>query len=185
MSKVGKKPITIPQGLEVKKNGDVLEFKNKNGILTLKILPQVEAVIENDKLSFVIKNNNDLQAQANWGTMRALAQNAIIGLTDGFKKVLAMQGVGFRANLEGSNLVLNIGFSHPVRFALPEGVKVLVEKNNIIISGIDKALVGQIAAQIRALKKPNPYLGTGIHYKDEIIKTKAGKKAMGTTGASA
>lgn len=184
MSKVGKKPIIIPQGLEVRNNDGVLEFKNKNGVLTLKILPQVKAVIENDKLSFAVKNNDDLQAQANWGTMRALAQNAISGLTDGFKKVLEMQGVGFRANLEGGNLVLNIGFSHPVRFILPEGVKVSVEKNNITISGIDKALVGQIAAQIRALKKPSPYLGTGIRYKDEVIKTKAGKKAMGATGAA-
>lgn len=183
MSKIGKKPIVIPQGLEVGKTDGVLEFKNKNGVLALKILPQIEATIENEKLSFAIKNNG-LQAQANWGTMRALAQNAILGLTDGFKKVLEMQGVGFRASLESGALVLNIGFSHPVKFIPPEGVKVTVEKNNIAIFGIDKALVGRTAAQIRSLKKPNPYLGTGIRYKDEVIKIKAGKKAMGATGAA-
>src|SRR3989344_3995190 len=131
MSKVGKKPIVIPQGLEIKKTDGVLEFKNKDAVLTLE-----------------------------------------------------MQGVGFRAALEGNTLVLNIGFSHPVRFALPEGVKVAIEKNNILISGTDKAMVGQIAAKIRAFKKPNSYLGTGIRYKNEVVKLKAGKKAASTTGAA-
>ena len=183
MSKVGKKPIVIPQGLEIKKTDGVLEFKNKDAVLTLKILPQVDTIIENNILSFMIKSE-DLQAKANWGTMRALAQNAILGLTSGFKKILEMQGVGFRAALEGNTLVLNIGFSHPVRFALPEGVKVAIEKNNILISGTDKALVGQIAAKIRAFKKPNSYLGTRIRYKNEVVKLKAGKKAASTTGAA-
>lgn len=113
---------------------------------------------------------------ANWGTMRALVNNAIIGVDRGFEKVLKIEGIGYKANLDGNSLILNIGFSHVVKFNTPEGIKIVVEKNIIKISGIDKNLVGQTAADIRAFKKPEPYKGKGIRYEGEIVKIKAGKK---------
>lgn len=184
MSKVGKKPIVIPKGVEVKRTDGVLEFKGKETVLVLNLLPDVEAKIEGDTLLITVTGNT-LQSRANWGTMRSLAQNAVIGVSEGFKKVLELRGVGFRANLEGSVLVLNVGFSHTVRFEPPASVKIAIEKNNIVtVSGVDKALVGQAAAKIRSIKKPNPYRGTGIRYKDEVVKIKAGKKVAGATGAA-
>lgn len=181
MSKIGKKLIIIPQGIEVKKTDRILEFKGKNAALSLDLLPDIEVKIEDGRLSFSAQKNT-IQARSNWGTMRSLAQNAIIGVSDGFKKVLELRGVGYRASLKGDTLVLSVGFSHPVEFKPPAGIKLSVEKSNVIVSGADKALVGQAAAKIRAIKKPNPYLGSGIRYKDEVIKMKAGKKAAGTTG---
>ena len=117
--------------------------------------------------------------------MRALAQNAILGVNGGFTKELEIQGIGYRAVAEGANLVLSIGFSHPVKFTPPAGIKVIVEKNFIKVSGVDKNLVGEVAAKIRALKKPEPYKGKGIRYKGEVVKIKAGKKAVSTAGAGA
>jgi len=186
MSKIGKKPIVIPEGVNVKVAGGVLEVSSKDGKKSLKfaLLPNVEASIAENNLSFKAIAN-DAQSRANWGTIRSLANNAIIGMTADFKKVLEFQGVGFRASVEGKTLVLNIGFSHPVKFEIPAGITITVEKNNITIAGIDKYLVGQVATKIRAFKKPNPYRGTGIKYKDEIVKRKAGKKASSGTGAAA
>lgn len=183
MSKIGKKLIFIPKGVEVRKNDGVLDFKGKEAVLTLNLLPEVEAKVEGETLSFSVASDN-LQARANWGTMRALAQNAILGVSEGFKKVLELRGVGYRANMEGSVLVLNIGFSHPVKFDPPAGIKIAVEKSFVTISGVDKAMVGQVAAKIRSFKKPNRFLGTGIRYKDEVIKMKAGKKVAGGTGTA-
>lgn len=183
MSKVGKKPILIPKEVEVRQADGILEFKNKDSKLSLKLLPYVEVKIEGENLSFSAKESAP-QARANWGTLRALAQNAILGLTGGFKKVLELRGVGYRASLEGNILVLNVGFSHPVKFEPPAGVKISIEKNFINISGSDKAAVGQAAAKIRSIQKPNQYRGTGIRYKEETIKLKAGKKAAGATGTA-
>ena len=121
------------------------------------------------------------QANANWGTMRALVQNAIVGVQEGFLKELLIQGVGYRAVLEGNTLLLNVGFSHPIKFKIPEDIKISVDKNTIIkVSGINKNQVRQVAANIRTIKKPEPYKGKGIRYKDEIVVKKAGKKAVGT-----
>lgn len=186
MSKIGKKPIAIPENILAKIEGGVLEISSKDGkkVLRIKILPNVEVKLENNQIIFTI-TKDDFQSRANWGTMRALVQNAVSGITADFKKVLEFQGVGFRANVEGKNLVLNIGFSHPVKFEIPDGIIIVVEKGNITISGIDKYLVGQVATKIRAFKKPNPYRGTGIKYKDEIVKKKAGKKATSGTGTAA
>jgi len=183
MSKIGKKPITIPENVSVKLDGSVLEFASKDGkkIMKITVLPNVEAKIENNELTFKLLKN-DPQSRSNWGTIRALSQNAILGIQEDFKKTLEFNGVGFRANVEGKNLVLNIGFSHPIKFEIPEGITIVVEKSNINISGMNKYLVGQVATKIRAFKKPNPYRGTGIKYKDEIIRRKAGKKA--TSGAA-
>lgn len=187
MSKIGKKIITIPENVVVNQNGGVLEISSKDGKnqLRLNILPYIGVKIDGNQMSF-LPNEDSIQARSNWGTMRALTQNAIIGVSEGFKKILEFSGVGFRAAVEGKNLILNIGFSHPVKFAIPDGVSIVVDSkiNNITISGIDKSLVGEAAAKIRAKKKTNPYRGTGIKYKNEIIKKKAGKKASGATGAA-
>lgn len=186
MSKIGKKLIALPENVIVKVDGGVLEVSSKDGkkVLRIKILSNVEVKLNNNQIAFTI-TKDDSQSRANWGTMRALTQNAVNGITTDFKKVLEFQGVGFRAAVEGKVLVLNIGFSHPVRFDIPEGITIVVEKGTISISGIDKYLVGQVATKIRALKKPNPYRGTGIKYKEEIIKKKAGKKATSGAGAAA
>lgn len=180
MSKVGKKPIIIPDNVDVKINNGFLEFKGNKGTYNLAILPFIKIEIK-DKMILFAPENNSRQARANWGTMRALTNNAIIGVTQGFEKNLEIEGIGYRANMEGNTLVLNIGYSHPVRFTPPEGVKISVEKNIIKVSGIDKFLVGKTAAEIRALKKPEPYKGKGIRYQGEIIRRKAGKKMAGVT----
>lgn len=186
MSKIGKKPIAIPENVNVKIDGGVLEVSSKDGKKSLKfdLLPNIEVKIEGNEVIFTAKSD-DAQSRANWGTIRSLIQNAVMGMKEDFKKVLEFQGVGFRASVEGKTLVLNIGFSHPVKFEIPAGITIVVEKSNIIISGIDKYLVGQVAAQIRAFKKPNPYRGTGIKYKDEVVRRKAGKKASSGTGTAA
>ncbi len=180
MSKIGKKPIIIPENVEVKINGGFLEFKGNNGNLSVKIPVYIKAEIKEKTLSFSPENNSK-QARANWGTIRSLAYNAIVGLTEGFNKNLEIEGVGYRANMEGETLVLNLGLSHPIKFTPPQGIKISVEKNVIKISGVDNALVGQVAAKIRAFKKPEPYKGKGIRYQGEVVRRKAGKKVAGTT----
>ena len=180
MSKIGKKQITIPDNIKVKISDGFLKFEGNGSTINLKILPHIKTGIK-DKFIFFSPENNSKQARANWGTIRSLAYNAIVGLTGGFSKVLEIEGIGYRANMEGDTLVLNLGLSHLVKLTPQEGIKISVEKNVIKISGIDKALVGQIAAKIRAFKKPEPYKGKGIRYQGEIIRRKAGKKVAGTT----
>ena len=175
MSKIGKKPILIPQGLTVDIKDGVIVINGKNGTISLRILNNINIEVKDDDINFSPRNNSK-QVMANWGTMRALVNNAIIGVDRGFEKVLKIEGIGYKANLDGNSLILNIGFSHVVKFNTPEGIKIVVEKNIIKISGIDKNLVGQTAADIRAFKKPEPYKGKGIRYEGEIVKIKAGKK---------
>lgn len=178
VSKIGKKPIIIPEGVDVKIIDGILEFKGRDGELKLKILPYVATEIKDGQIFFSIQNNFK-QARANWGTMRSLAQNALKGVIGGFVKSLEIKGIGYRAEMRGNDLILNVGLSHPVTITPPDGIRISVEKNIIKISGIDKILVGKTAAKIRAVKKPEPYKGKGIRYQDEIIKRKAGKKAAG------
>ena len=121
--------------------------------------------------------NNSKQTINNWGTMRALTANAVAGASNDFMKELLIEGVGYRAEIQGENLILNVGFSHTVNFPIPSGLKISVEKNQIKILGSDKQIVGEVAAKIRSIKKPEPYKGKGIMYKGEIIRRKAGKKA--------
>ncbi len=184
MSKIGKKPITIPDGVEIKVNGPALEVKGKLGTLTVPILEYAHAEIKDKTLVITVSGSNK-QSRANWGTMRALAQNAVEGVSNGFVKYLELEGIGFRATMEGKTLSLNIGFTHPVKFTPPEDVLIVIEKSALKISGTDKAVVGEVAAKIRALKKPEPYKGTGIRYRGEVIARKEGKKAAsaGATGA--
>lgn len=185
MSKIGSQPIAVPPGVTVTADDRTLTVKGARGELTVKILPGVRVALEGNTLSFSVEGTSK-QVRSNWGTVRALAANAVQGVTGGFSKTLILEGVGYRIVKEGNDLTLSLGFSHPVRYTAPSGVALEVEKNTILtVRGADRALVGQVAAEIRALKKPEPYKGKGFHYADEVVKRKAGKKATATTGAAA
>ncbi len=175
MSRIGKKPITIPQGVEVKIDGTQVTVKGSKGTLQVEVLPVVKTEMTDGQLIFSIENPEEKKDRALWGLFRNLVNNAIIGVSQGFTKSLEINGVGFKAMMQGKDLSLNVGFSHPVLFKTPEGITIETEKNVIKISGIDKQMVGQAAAEIRAIKKPEPYKGKGIKYSDEIIRRKAGK----------
>jgi large subunit ribosomal protein L6 len=183
MSKIGKQPIVIPAGIEIKFGGKEMLIKGQKGEMTVPLLPGIGADIANGELKFTIKNSSK-QARSNWGTQRALAQNAILGLVKEFEKTLVLEGVGYRVAKEGEGLTFNLGFSHPIKYQAPKGIVFEVEKNSILkIKGVDKALVGQVSAEIRAMKKPEPYKGKGFHYSNEVVRRKAGKKAATATAA--
>ncbi len=177
MSKIGKKPITIPEGVEVQKKDDLLLFKGKEGNLELKLLPYINCQITDKEILFNVDKKHK-QSLSNWGTIASLTKGAIQGVREGFVKKLKIEGVGYRASMEGKNLVLSVGFSHPIKFEPPANVKISIEKNIITIFGPDKALVGESAARIRKVRKPDPYKGKGIRYEGEVVKLKAGKKAI-------
>jgi len=179
MSRVGKKPIEIPEGVDLKIEGQTVIVKGPKGELK-KEFPSVLKIEIEDKKIFVKTQSELKEMKALWGTSRAILANMVKGVKEGFEKKLEIEGLGYRANLEGNNLVLFLGFSHPVKFACPEGIKFLVEKNIITVSGIDKELVGKVAAEIRKIKPPEPYKGKGIKYLGEIIRRKMGKKAVAT-----
>lgn len=183
MSKIGRKPIVIPQGVTVSQEGASLTISAKDKTIILPMLAGVSCVIQGNELIFSSRETSK-QEKANWGTMRALTHNAISGVQKDFSKVLELEGIGFKAALEGKVLVLNLGFSHQVRFEIPHNITITVDKNTITVSGINKELVGATAAKIRSLKKPEPYKGKGIHYKGEVIRRKAGKKVGATAGAA-
>lgn len=180
MSKIGKKPIIIPQGVEVNEKNGVIYVKGKKGELSLTLRPEIKVEIGQKEIK-VLPKVKTKESRALWGTFRSLINNMIEGVTKGFKKQLEIHGIGYKANLEGDTLVLEVGFSHPVRKKIPQGLKVSVEKNIITIEGIDKQLVGEFAAQIRKVRPPDPYKGKGIRYFQEKIKLKPGKKAIGAT----
>jgi len=179
MSKIGKKSIIIPEGVKIEKNGNVLNVSGEKGSISLNILPYIEVVIKDKEIIFSAFQNNLKQSRANWGTMRALVYNAVLGVSRGWEKSLEVEGVGFRVGLEGEVLVLHLGLSHPIKFQPPHGIKISVSKNVITVFGVDKELVGLVAAKIRAFKKAEPYKGKGIRYQGEIIRRKAGKKVAG------
>ncbi len=184
MSKIGKMPITVPEGITVTIDGGLIQVKGAKGELTIPLLQGIKASINDSTLLFEPQSASK-QARSNWGTQRALVQNAVQGLTKGFEKGLILEGVGFRITKEGEGLTLNLGFSHQVKYEPPKGITFEVEKNSRLkIRGIDKALVGQVAAQVRSLKKPEPYKGKGFRYDNEILRRKVGKKA-GTSGSAA
>jgi len=180
MSRVGKKPILIPENVEVKIEGNKVVVKGPKGELSREVRPEIKVEVK-DKEIVVSPQKETKQTQAFWGLTRALIANMVKGVTEGFEKKLEIQGIGFRANLEDQDLVLNVGFSHPVRIKAPEGVNFSVEKNIITVSGIDIEKVSQTAAKIRKIKPPEPYKGKGIRYLGEQIRRKLGKKAV-TTG---
>ncbi len=176
MSRVGKKPINI-KDVEVTLSGNDLKVKGKLGELEMKIHPNITVEINGDELE--VKRPNDLREnRALHGLTRALIQNMVTGVTEGFSKSLDIVGVGYRAELKGKNLLLNIGYSHPIYFVPPDEIKLEVPApTQIKISGIDKELIGLVAAKIRSFRKPEPYKGKGIKYSDEVIVRKAGKTA--------
>lgn len=176
MSKIGKKIITVPEGMTLKEEGRELVFGNAKGTIRVPILHGIKAKIEGSELTFSLDEHSKI-ARSNWGTVAALCLNAVEGLTKGFEKKLILEGVGYRVTKEGEGLTLNLGFSHPVQYPATEGITFEVEKNSqLTIKGFDKARVGQVAAEIRAMKKPEPYKGKGFRYEGEVIRRKAGKK---------
>ena len=176
MSRIGKQPVTIPAGIDVSLNGDVLTFKKANVTKELDTKNLVAVSVDGDKINFTPKGDTR-QDSAFWGTFRALAQNIVVGLTDGYEKKLEINGVGYRAAVKGNVLELQLGFSHPVNYEFPKDVSIAVEKNIVTIKGDDKQVIGQIAAEIRAYRPPEPYKGKGVKYVEEIIIRKAGKTA--------
>lgn len=179
MSRVGRKPIIIPNGVEVQIDGRIVQVKGPKGPLTCETSPLVQVALKeedgNKIIAVSVTDEFEKQQRAQWGTTRALIQNMITGVTEGFEKQLEVNGVGFRANMQGKNLVLTVGFSHPVPVEIPENVQASVDGNMITLKSIDKQLVGETAAYIRSIKKPEPYKGKGIKYKEEVIRRKAGK----------
>ena len=175
MSRIGKKPVAIPQGVKVSVAAGVVTAEGKEKLtLTLPRLVDVEVT----DTEVVVKQQKDtLESSAMQGLTRALIQNMVTGLSVGFKKELQIIGVGYKAQVQGSKLVLNLGFSHPIEYMIPEGVKVAMGENNtIIITGADKQKVGQAAATIRGYRPPEPYKGTGVRYADEVVIIKETKK---------
>ena len=174
MSRIGKKSIKIPSGTEVKIDGQLVSVKGAKGTQEYTFDQHVQIKVE-DSLVWVTVDNND---KTLWGLSRALLNNMIQGTSKGFEKILEFTGVGFKAQVKGSDLELNLGFSNPITVKAPEGVTFIVEKNTIKIAGVNRTEVGQTAALVRKARPPEPYKGTGIKYKDEIIRRKAGKKAV-------
>ena len=177
MSRIGKKPVPIPSGVEVKIEGDTVTVKGPKGQLETAFLGDLVEVAIQDNEVVVTPRNNSKQARSAWGLTRSLINNMVIGVTEGFQKKLQIVGVGYRAQMQGRNLKLNLGFSHDVIYEVPEGIEVQVpQPTEIIVSGIDKQKVGQVAAEIRAWRPPEPYKGKGVRYADEYIFRKEGKK---------
>ena len=174
MSRIGKLPISIPSGVTITVDDHHVTVVGPKGTLTQFTLPFIKIVIE-DNVATLTRENEEQIARASHGLMRALLSNMVIGVTKGFERKLELNGVGFRVSGGGQALDFALGFSHPVKYKAPEGIQLTVEKNVITVSGIDKQKVGQVAAEIRALKKPEPYKGKGIKYTDEQILRKAGK----------
>lgn len=182
MSRVGKKPIEIPKGVEIKQEDDKLKIAGSRGEIIRELHPEIQAIIENGKVVVSLKREYSTapkKVKALWGLYRALINNAILGVSRGFEKKLEINGVGYKAQLEGEDLSLNIGFSHPVKVKCPEGIKFSIEKNIITVSGLDKDKVGRTAAKIREVRKADPYKAKGIKYEGEKIRRKEGKKAVG------
>ncbi len=170
-------PISIPSGVNVTVESEVVRVKGPKGELTTHILPGIKVELKDNQLEFT-PTNNEKQTKANHGLMRSLVNNDVIGVTEGFKKTLKMVGTGYRVQQKGTGLNLQVGLSHDVGFQAPEGITFSLEGNDtIIISGIDKQQVGQTAAEIRQVKPPEPYKGKGIRYEDEVVKRKQGKAA--------
>ncbi len=192
MSRIGKKPVVLPDGVSAKLDAGTLTVTGPKGTLTLPIHPKVLVTISDKEIGVDVAKKEDKKEKALWGLFRALVNNLVVGVSQGYTKELDVIGVGFKVDMRGTTLVLSLGFSHPIDFELPQGITATVEKKpervnilqyqtSITLNGIDKQLVGQTAARIRELKKPEPYKGKGVKYSDEVIMRKAGKvvKAVG------
>ncbi|MDP3800344.1 MAG: 50S ribosomal protein L6 [bacterium] len=173
MSRIGKKIIILPEKVSVEERDGFVLIKGPKGDLSFRLPRGIAISLKEKELTVTAKN----ETNPSWGTARSIIDGMVYGVVNGYEKKLDIEGVGFKAQLQGNKLILNIGFSHPVEFESPAGVTLRVEKNSIFVSGFDKFLVGQVAAKIRNFKKPEPYKGKGIRYSGEIIRRKAGKKA--------
>ena len=180
MSRIGKMPIKLPEGIQAKIEDDFIIVKNSKGELKQKIHKLVTVEIKDGNITVDVKNKDSKKEKAFWGLFRSLINNMVEGLEKGFEKKLEVNGVGYKVSVSGQKLILNVGYSHPVEMEMPEGIKAEVEKNLITISGIDKQKVGEVSANIRKVRKPEPYKGKGIKYIDEIIRRKEGKSAAKT-----
>jgi large subunit ribosomal protein L6 len=176
MSRLGKIPVAIPSGVEVTLSGGVLTVKGSKSTLSKPVKDDVNIVIEGDTVT--MSPGDTPAAKALWGTYAAHLRNMITGVTEGFTRILEIEGVGYRAAVEGSKIVLNVGFSHPVHLDIPEGISAEIVKSVITLTGPDKDALGQFAANVRKVKKPEPYKGKGIRYQGEYIIRKQGKKAV-------
>jgi len=176
MSRIGKKPVQIPDKVKVAIEAMTVKVEGPKGKLSLNVHPRVTVTIEDNRV--IVKRKSDLKLDKSLhGLTRSLINNMIIGVTDGYRKDLEIIGVGFKAAVQGKQLVLNLGFSHPINYAIPEGITIQVPKPlNISVSGFDKRLVGQTAAEIRDFHRPEPYKGKGIRYAGEYVRRKVGKK---------
>lgn len=174
MSRIGKLPIDVPAGVTITVDSDVISVKGPKGELTVPHLSNVTVSLDDNK-AVVTRADDERVSRAQHGLQRALLNNAVIGVTKGYERKLEVNGVGFRVNGGGKQIEMSLGFSHPVKYTATDGIDLKVDKMTITVSGIDKQAVGQTAAEIRALKKPEPYKGKGIKYEDEVIRRKAGK----------
>ncbi|MEY3090757.1 MAG: hypothetical protein RL113_1073 [Pseudomonadota bacterium] len=176
MSRIGKRPVTVASGIQVSLDGTTLVAKKGNLEKRLETHGRVGISIDGSEVTFT-RIADGKQDAAYWGTYRALFNNIIVGLDQGYSKSLEINGVGYRAAVEGKTLVMQLGFSHPINYAIPEGLEISVEKNVVTVKGSDKQVVGQVAAEIRGFRPPEPYKGKGVKYSDEHIIRKAGKSA--------
>ena len=176
MSRVGLLPVEVPEGVDLQVGNREIKAKGKLGELSMVVVDELE-VLREDNLIWVKPVTNSKRARTMWGTTRSLLSNLITGVSRGFEKKLSIVGVGYRAQLQGTNLVLQLGYSHDIHYAIPEGIKIgLPSQTEIVVSGADNQRVGQVAAEIRSFRKPEPYKGKGVRYADEIILRKEGKK---------
>jgi large subunit ribosomal protein L6 len=178
MSRIGIQPVTVPKGVTVTVENDTLKVKGGKGELTQAVIPLVDFSV-NDGEVVVNRKNESKKARGMHGLYRSLLNNMVIGVSQGFSRSLVINGVGYRAEVQGKSLLLNLGFSTQIEYVIPEGITVDVEGNNkVTVSGIDKALVGQVAAEIRKLRPPEPYKGKGIRYENENVRRKVGKSGV-------
>jgi large subunit ribosomal protein L6 len=176
MSRIGKKPVPVPAGVQATINGGVIEVKGPKGVLSMPLVSDISYVVDASEIR-VNPANDTKRARAFWGMQRTLVSNLVVGVSDGFTKVLEITGVGYRASVQGKNLKLQLGYSHDVEYEIPEGITIKTpDQTTVEISGSDRQKVGQVAAEIRRWRKPEPYKGKGIKYRGEFIFRKEGKK---------
>ena len=176
MSRVGKYPVPVPAGVQVMLQGRTVVAKGKNGELSLALTDEVDVTVDGGQVA-VAPRGADRRARTMWGTTRSLIQSMVTGVNTGFSKTMEITGTGYRAAIQGSDLVLNLGYSHEIRYPVPKGIKITCEKPTTVkVEGADKRQVGQVAAEIRGYRGPEPYKGKGVRYNDEVVLRKEGKK---------
>jgi large subunit ribosomal protein L6 len=175
MSRVGQKPVVVPEGVDVRVVGLTVTAKGKLGERSITVTDDVTVKLEDGRV-WVAPADDGKRARTMWGTTRSLIGSLVKGVDEGYTRILEINGVGYRAAVEGNTLNLQLGYSHPINFPIPEGIKIATERNVITISGNDKQAVGQVSAKIRSYRPPEPYKGKGVKYRDEVIHRKEGKK---------